>query len=168
MAIMLKQYPAEVKDRGDHLSLRAACVAIGERLGVSRASLQPWVAQAQAQVVPRRREVSPAGAKPGLSSAEANEILCPASIFLARQLVPPRGRCPHRASADHRLRRSNENKRFRGRAGEERSDDVRNVISDCTASWEVPPGLPGRREDPPCLQGRRSHSRPGRSSAHTS
>ncbi|NAZ85193.1 transposase [Kineococcus indalonis] len=100
---MPKQYPAEVKDRavrmvldhqGDYPSLRAACVAIGERLGISRASLQRWVAQAQVDT----------GAKPGLSSAEAeeikalkaenkrlreaNEILRSASIFFARELDP--------------------------------------------------------------------------------
>ena len=100
---MPKQYPAEVKDRAvrmvldhqrDYPSLRAACVAIGERLGISRASLQRWVAQAQVD----------AGAKPGLSSAEAeelkalkaenkrlreaNEILRSASIFFARELDP--------------------------------------------------------------------------------
>ena len=61
---MPKQYPAEVRDRavrmvlehqGDYPLLRAACVEIGERLRSSRASLQRWVAQAQ--VVPRTREV---------------------------------------------------------------------------------------------------------------
>ena len=100
---MPQRYPAEVKDRavrmvldhqGDYPSLRAACVAISERLGVSRASLQRWVDQAQVD----------AGAKPGLSSSEveeikalkaenkrlreANEILRSASIFFARELDP--------------------------------------------------------------------------------
>ena len=100
---MPKQYPAEVKDRavqmvldhqGDYPSLCAACVAISERLGVSRAGLQRWVDQAQVD----------AGAKPGLSSAEveginapkaevkrlreANEISRSAPTFLARELDP--------------------------------------------------------------------------------
>ena len=49
--------------QGDYPSLRAACVAIGERFGVSRASLQRWVDQAQVD----------AGAKAGLSSAEVRK-----------------------------------------------------------------------------------------------
>lgn len=70
---MPKKYPAEVKDRAvrmvaehqqEYPSLRAACVGIGDQLGISRESLRRWVDQAQVD----------AGAKPGLSSAEAEEL----------------------------------------------------------------------------------------------
>ena len=50
--IMPKQDPAEVEDRavrmvldhqGNHPSLRGACVAVSDHLGVFRASLQCWL-----------------------------------------------------------------------------------------------------------------------------
>jgi transposase len=100
---MPQRYPAEVEDRavrmvldgqGDYPSLRAACVAISERLGVTSASQQRWVDQAQVG----------AGAKAGVSSSEieeikalkaevkplreVNEILRSASIFFAREPDP--------------------------------------------------------------------------------
>ncbi len=100
---MAKRYPPEVKDRAvrmvlehekEYTSLRAACVAIGDRLGISRESLRRWVDQARID----------AGAQPGVSSVEAeeikalkaenkrlreaNEILRSASIFFARELDP--------------------------------------------------------------------------------
>lgn len=106
---MPKKYPAEVKDRAvrmvlehqqEYPSLRAACVGIGDQLGISRESLRRWVDQAQVD----------AGAKPGLSSAEAeelktlkaenkrlreaNEVLRSASIFFARELVPRKREVP--------------------------------------------------------------------------
>ena len=99
---MAKRYPPEVKDRAvrmvlehekEYASLRAAGVAIGDQLGISRESLRRWVDQARID----------AGTEPGVTSAEAEEIKKlkeevkrrrkaaeihrSASIFFARELV---------------------------------------------------------------------------------
>lgn len=70
---MPKKYDAEFKARAvrlvrDHLddygSVTAASVAVGDQLGVARESLRRWVSQAEVD----------AGARPGVSTAEAEEI----------------------------------------------------------------------------------------------
>jgi transposase-like protein len=98
---MPKKYDAEFKARAvrlvrDHLddygSVTAASVAVGAQLGVARESLRRWVSQAEVD----------AGARPGVSTAEseeirrlkaenkrlgeANAILRAASIFFAGEL----------------------------------------------------------------------------------
>ena len=98
---MPKKYDAEFKARAvrlvrDHLddygSVTAASVAVGAQLGVARESLRRWVSQAEVD----------AGARPGVSTAEteeirrlkaenkrlteANSILRAASIFFAGEL----------------------------------------------------------------------------------
>jgi len=98
---MPKKYDAEFKARavrlvrdhvGDYGSVNAASVAVGAQLGVARESLRRWVAQAEVD----------AGARPGVSTAEieeirrlkaenkrlteANAILRAASIFFAGEL----------------------------------------------------------------------------------
>jgi transposase len=104
---MPKKYLPEVRERAvrmvlDHVddydSMTAACHAVGahSQLGISREALRRWVAQARID----------AGAQPGTTSAEseeikalraenkrlreANEILRQASIFFARELHPYR------------------------------------------------------------------------------
>jgi transposase len=80
----------------DYGSTTAACNAVSSQLGISREALRRWVNQAQID----------AGARPGVSTAEsdevkalkaenkrlreANEILRQASIFFARELDPHR------------------------------------------------------------------------------
>lgn len=73
MAIMPKKYPAEVKDRAvrmvlehqqEYPSLRAACVGIGDQLGISRESLRRWVDRPRSTPAP-----SPASAAPRLKSS---------------------------------------------------------------------------------------------------
>ena len=98
---MPKKYDAEFKDRAvrlvrDHLddygSMTAVSVAVGAQFGVARESLRRWVSQAAVD----------AGARPGVSTAEieeirrlkaenkrlteANAILRAASIFFAGEL----------------------------------------------------------------------------------
>jgi len=98
---MPKKCDAEFKARavrlvrdhvGDYGSVNAASVAVGAQLGVARESLRRWVAQAEVD----------AGARPGVSTAEseeirrlktenkrlteANAILRAASIFFAGEL----------------------------------------------------------------------------------
>ena len=98
---MPKKYDVEFKARAvrlvrDHLddygSVTAASVAVGAQLGVARESLRRWVSQAEVD----------AGARPGVSTAEteeirrlkaenkrlteANAILRAASIFFAGEL----------------------------------------------------------------------------------
>lgn len=98
---MPKTYDAEFKARAvrlvrehldDYGSVNAASVAVGAQLGVARESLRRWVSQAAVD----------AGARPGVSTAEieeirrlkaenkrlteANAILRAASIFFAGEL----------------------------------------------------------------------------------
>jgi transposase-like protein len=105
MAIMPKRYLPEFRERAvrmvldhaeDYGSTTAACNAVSAQLGISREALRRWVNQAQVD----------AGARPGMSTAEsdevralkaenkrlreANEILRQASIFFARELDPHR------------------------------------------------------------------------------
>src|ERR687887_79842 len=99
--VMPKTYDSEFKARAvrlvrDHLSdyhsVTAACFAVAAQLGVARETLRRWVMQAEVD----------AGARPGVTTAEAeeirrlkgenkrlreaNEILRAASIFFAGEL----------------------------------------------------------------------------------
>jgi transposase len=104
MSKTTKRYPEELKQRAvrmvlehrqDYASEYEAIRTIAERLGVGHETLRKWV---------RRAEVD-AGARPGVTSAEAarikelekenrelrraNEILKSAASFFARELDPP-------------------------------------------------------------------------------
>ncbi|PFG39296.1 transposase [Georgenia soli] len=104
MSKTTKRYPEELKQRAvrmvlehrqDYTSEYEAIRTIAERLGVGHETLRKWV---------RRAEVD-AGARPGVTSAEAtrikelekenrelrraNEILKSAASFFARELDPP-------------------------------------------------------------------------------
>lgn len=104
MSKTTKRYPEELKQRAvrmvlehrqDYASEYEAIRTIAERLGVGHETLRKWV---------RRAKVN-AGARPGVTSAEAarikelekenrelrraNEILKSAASFFARELDPP-------------------------------------------------------------------------------
>ena len=100
-----RKYPQELRERAQRLviearaedpslSLNAAVVRIGPRVGVNPDTLRGWI----------RRSAIDAGERPGVSSSEAarvrdlerevrelkraNEILLAASSFFARELDP--------------------------------------------------------------------------------
>ena len=93
-----RKYPQELRDRAQRmvvearreepsLSLNAAVVRIGPRVGVNPDTLRGWL----------KRSAIDAGERPGVSTSEvsrvrelrrANEILLAASSFFARELDP--------------------------------------------------------------------------------
>jgi transposase-like protein len=100
-----RKYPAELRDRAvrlvlearqqdPELSLNAAVVRIGERVGINKDTLRGWCKQAEID----------SGRRPGVTTDErarikelerevhelkrANEILLAASSFFARELDP--------------------------------------------------------------------------------
>ncbi len=107
-----RNYPDELRERAIRLALEArrdpatrtgAVKRVAGQLGINAETLRNWVAQAE--VVPRTREVPPSGDRPGTTTSDAqrlaelekevrelrraNEILRRASAFFAAELDRP-------------------------------------------------------------------------------
>lgn len=100
---MKKSYDPEFKARAvrmvqqhrdDYRSLTAACMAIGEELGVSRETLRNWVRQAEVDaghapgVTTEENEKMNRLRKENKRLREAYEILRKATVFFAGELDP--------------------------------------------------------------------------------
>jgi transposase len=118
-------------------STTAACNAVSSQLGISREALRRWVSQAQVD----------AGARPGVSTAESEEVralkaknkrLREANEILRQASISSRGNST-RTAADLRVHRLHAGSGVRGRVG------LRGAAR---------AGLPDRREDLSRLEGR--------------
>ena len=76
-----KQYPDELRERAIRLALDArrdpatrigAFKRIGDQLGINTETLRNWVTRAE--IVPRTREVPPAGDRPGSTTSDAQRL----------------------------------------------------------------------------------------------